>query len=360
MRSLFTRLKLGKQWRDALLTALIIALAIALASVLALAHNDNNPFAVPVFILAVALVARFTDGFFWGILASVAGVLCVNFIFTYPYWEFNMSLEGYPLTFFSMLVVSLTISTLTTQIKRQEQLRFEMEAEKMRADLLRSVSHDLRTPLTSILGASSVLLENEELAAADRRELLTGIQTDAKWLIRVTENILSVTRLGGGVNLRKEPEVVEEVVGSAVVKFHASYPDVPVSVARPSRILLAPMDATLIVQVLINLLENAVLHGGATHIQTRISLEGDRVSIAVEDDGRGIAPALLPHVFEAGFTTRGDADGRRSMGIGLSVCRTIVRAHGGEITASNLPGGGGCLRFWLPGEKEDEIDEEPI
>ena len=363
MRATLGKLPISRIWKDALLTALILALAIAVAGLLSRAHDgSSSPFAVLVFLLAVALIARFTEGFLWGVLASVAGVLCVNVAFTYPFGELNVFLDGYPLTFATMLVVSLTISALTSQIKRQEQLRFDMEAEKMRADLLRSVSHDLRTPLTSILGASSVLLENEALGQDDRRELLAGIQDDAKWLIRVTENILSVTRLGGGVTLRKEPEVVEEVVGGAVVKFRSMYPNVAVAVDRPSRILLAPMDATLIVQVLLNLMENAVLHGGAERIRVGISLEGDdRVAIAVRDDGKGIAPALLPHLFEAGFTTRmSEADGRRSMGIGLSVCRTIVRAHGGDISAGNIPGGGGCLRFWLPWEKEDEIDEEPI
>ena len=140
--------------RDALVSAGFLGLAVLISGLLSQLHNDSNPFAPSLFILAVALIARFTSGYVWGFIASAVSVICVNYIFTYPFLEFNFSISGYPLTFACMLLVSVLISTLTTQIKKQEQLRFEMEREKMRADLLRSVSHDLRTPLTSMLGAS--------------------------------------------------------------------------------------------------------------------------------------------------------------------------------------------------------------
>ena len=152
-----------------------------------------------------------------------------------------------------MLLVSLIVSTLTTQIKKQEQLRFDVETEKMRVNLLRSLSHDLRTPLASILGASSVLLEQENLSPEERDELAQDIQKEAHWLSRVTENILSVTKFSGsGVALKKEEEVLEEIVSSAIVKFRRHHPEVAVTVERPENILLAPMDATLIEQVLTN------------------------------------------------------------------------------------------------------------
>lgn len=138
--------------RDALVFAGIMALAVALSMALSGLHNDNNPFATPLFILAVALVARLTDGYLWGIAASLVGTFCVNYMFTYPFWQFDVTLTGYPLTFLMMLVVSVIISALTTQIKRQEQLRFEMEREKMHANLLRAIAHDIRTPLSAIMG----------------------------------------------------------------------------------------------------------------------------------------------------------------------------------------------------------------
>ena len=179
--------------RDALVFAGIMAMAVALSMALSGLHNDNNPFATPLFILAVALVARLTDGYLWGIAASLVGTFCVNYMFTYPFWQFDVTLTGYPLTFATMLVVSIFICTLTTQVKRQEKLRYEAEREKMHANLLRAIAHDIRTPLSAIMGASSAL-KAQALDEADRKALLDGINRDAQWLVRVTENLLSVTR----------------------------------------------------------------------------------------------------------------------------------------------------------------------
>ena len=342
--------------RDALVSAGFLGLAVLISGLLSQLHNDSNPFAPSLFILAVALVARFTTGYVWGFIASAVSVICVNYIFTYPFLEFNFSISGYPLTFACMLLVSVLISTLTTQIKKQEQLRFEMEREKMRADLLRSVSHDLRTPLTSMLGASSVLMEDANLSDADRMDLAREINKDARWLVRMTENILSVTKFSGeGVKLKKEAEVVEEVLGSAIGKFRKNYGDIPINVDKPDEILVTDMDATLIEQVLINLLENAVMHGRTTtQIDVRIARERGRVRVTVEDDGAGFAPQQLPHAFDGQSSVReGDhPDGRRNMGIGLSACRAILHAHGGDIQAYNRKSGGAGVSFWLPDEED--------
>ena len=349
-----TLLRLG---RDALIMLLILALTVLACFLLGHFFDDSTPFAVPVFVLGVALIARFTTSYFWGILASLVSVVCANYIFTYPYWEFNMTISGYPLTFAVMLVVALIISTLTTQSKRAEQLRFEAETEKMRANLLRSVSHDLRTPLASILGASSTLLENRDLAPAERDELLREINKDARWLERVTENILSVTKFSGGdVRLKKTEEVVEEIVGSAIVAFRKNHPQLPVTVQKPREILLVPMDATLIGQVLVNLFENVVDHAEtATHIAVRIERGEGRVCFSVTDDGVGIAKEALAHLFDgrAASAAKPCPDDRRNMGIGLSVCNSIIRAHGGAMEARNNEAGGATFSFWLPCEEED-------
>ena len=138
------------QWlRDTIMFIFIMGCAVGVCELLSACYDDNNPFATSVFILAVVLVSRFTTGYWPGILASAVGVVSVNYLFTYPFHEFNMSIDGYPLTFAVMLVVSVLVSTLTTQIKRQEQLRYEAERDRMRANLLRSVSHDIRTPLAA-------------------------------------------------------------------------------------------------------------------------------------------------------------------------------------------------------------------
>ena len=203
-------------------------------------------------------LSRFTSGYLFGLIAAVLGVIGVNYVFTYPYMAFNFTISGYPLTMFTFLVVSLVTSTLTTKTKEQDRLRMENEKVKMRADLLRSVSHDIRTPLTSIMGATSAILENPALSPAEQQSLLVDVRDDAQWLIRVVENLLSITRIGNeSAKITKEPEAAEEVLDEAVRKFRKRFPAVSVEVHVPDELLLVPMDAILIMQVLSNLMENA-------------------------------------------------------------------------------------------------------
>ena len=233
------------QWlRDTVMFLFIMGCAVAVCELLSVCYDDNNPFATSVFILAVVLVSRFTTGYWPGILASAVGVVSVNYLFTYPFHEFNLTIDGYPLTFAVMLVVSVLVSTLTTQIKRQEQLRYEAERDRMRANLLRSVSHDIRTPLTAIMGLSATVEESETLTD-EGRGMVEEIHQNAQWLLHLSENILSVTRFcDEGVVIEKSDEVVEEIVGSAIRRFRKNCDtDIPITVSKPEEILLAPMDA---------------------------------------------------------------------------------------------------------------------
>ena len=171
------------------------------------------------------------------------------------------------------------------------------------------------------------------------------------------DNILSVTRFcDEGVVIEKSDEVVEEIVGSAIRRFRKNCDtDIPITVSKPEEILLAPMDATLIEQVLLNLLENVAKHSpSATEVFIEIRAEGRRVWLTVADNGDGIPPQLLGVLFD-GYLPLGAveaSDRSRHMGIGLSVCRAIVRAHGGEIYARNKIDSGAEFRFWLPAEEE--------
>ena len=310
------------------------------------------------FVLAVLFVSRFTDGYVYGIVASIIAVFGVNYVFTFPYFKLNFAITGYPLTFVAMLAVACSVSALTTQIKKQEQIRLEAEKEKMRGNLLRAVSHDIRTPLTSIMGAASVVLENYgELSDEKRMDFLKDIREESQWLIQIVENLLSITRIGdngGSASIDKQEEMVEEIVGSAVLKFRKRYPDVEVAVRLPEDPLLVPMDGILIEQVLVNLMENSVLHGKHTSkVEVSAEEEKDRVVFYVDDDGAGIRPSALPKLFEGTFR-QGDeesCDSRRNMGIGLSVCMSIIRAHQGDMKAENRKEGGARLSFWLPMER---------
>ena len=342
-------------WRDLGVSLGFLGLAAILCALLRMI-DSSDVFVALIFECAVVLVSRFTDGYLFGLLASFLGVFGVNWIFTYPYMQLNFTISGYPLTFLVMLAVSVVVSALTTQIKQQEKLRAEAEKEKMRGNLLRAVSHDIRTPLTAIMGLSATVEENEALTD-EGHGMVEEIHQNAQWLLHLSENILSVTRFcDEGVVIEKSDEVVEEIVGSAIRRFRKNCgTDIPIDVTKPEEIVLAPMDATLIEQVLLNLLENVAKHSpSATEIFIEIRKDARRIWLTVADNGDGIPPQLLGVLFD-GYLPLGAveaSDRSRHMGIGLSVCRAIVRAHGGEIYARNKIDGGAEFRFWLPAEEE--------
>ena len=342
---------MNKQIKDLLLTAGILA-ACFLCS-LATNRISQTPMLIPMFfVLGVFLISVLTSGYRWGVAASLLSVLAVNFAFTFPYFEFNFSI---PVNFFSavvMLVVAIVTCALTKKITYAEKLKADSEREKMRANLLRAVSHDLRTPLTTIYGSSAMLLENfDRFSDADRQKLLRGIRDDAQWLVGMVENLLSVTRLDNGeLRLNKTETVLEELIDTVLVKFRKRCPEQHVTVTIPEDFLSIPMDAVLIGQVLTNLLENAVIHAsGMTLLELLVTLEDRHVRFTVRDDGCGIAPDRLEDLF-TGYLGSSDRQGdaqRRNMGIGLSVCATIVKAHGGRISAKNRPTGGAEFTFTL-------------
>lgn len=342
---------------DILLTSGILAASTLLCLILRAADN-TSAYASMVFILAVFLISRFTHGYFCGIISSMLSVLLVNFVFTYPYFEFNFTLSGYPVFAFCMLIVSAITSTLTTQNKQQEETRIEAEREKTRSNLLRAVSHDLRTPLTAINGASSVLIENDDIISGEERiKLLDEIREDSHWLIRMVENLLSITRIDSeNARIIKKQEAVEELIADAAAKFKKQYPECRITVSIPKELVFIPMDVMLIEQVLMNLLENAALHSQtATEIRLSAVLGEGNVEFTVSDNGSGISASVLPHIFDGYFgkSYEKNGDTKRCMGIGLSVCNTIIKAHGGVMTAHNQKSGGAVFTFTLPAGEED-------
>lgn len=323
--------------------------------------------AMLIFLLAVFVTSMYTDGYFWGVCTSLISVLAVNFAFFSPYLAFNFTLPENLFSGVVMLVVSIMTSTLTTRIKKQEQLRMESEKEKMRANLLRAVSHDLRTPLTSIYGACSTVAENyDSLGKAQTLKLLQDACEDAQWLNRMVENLLSITRIDSEkVTVQKTPTVLEELVDAVLVKFRKHYPAIPVQVELPEEFIVIPMDSMLIRQVLMNLMENAALHAeGMKTLTLRVFVLGSRAVFEVRDDGCGIPREKLRTLFSGtgGTDPSAPADGgKHGMGIGLSVCAAIIKAHGGEISAESRPGEGTVIRFSLETEEielEDREDEQ--
>ena len=236
----------------------------------------------------------------------------------------------------------------------QERLRYreESEHERYRGNLLRAISHDLRTPLSGIMGTSEMI---RDMSREDdpRHALAQGIWDDADWLRSLVENILNLTRLEDGrLVLQKQPEAVEEIIANALEHIAKRAPEREIGVDIPEDLLLVPMDARLIVQVLVNLLDNAIKHTAPEReIRIAVQRDGTDAVFCVADRGDGISPEDLPYIFRTFYTSRHNrADAKRGIGLGLAICDAIVKAHGGTIRAENRTDGGALFRFTLPME----------
>lgn len=318
---------------------------------------DNRTLIPTVFVLGVFLVSSFTEGYIYGIIASVASVLAVNFAFDLPNFSFCFTATENIVSAVIMIVVALVTGVLTTGLRDRAFIKAESEKESMRANLLRAVSHDMRTPLTTIYGSSSTIIDNyDSLSDEQKIRLLCGIKEDAEWLTGMVENLLSVTRLdSGNVELNKTPIVLDELIDAVLRKFSGNFPQIPVKLEMPDDFVIVPMDPLLIQQVIFNILNNAVNHAqGMTEILFKVWVEEKKAVFEISDNGCGIAPERLKGIFTGihGSSTA-PTDTKRNSGIGLSVCATIIKAHGGEITAKNKSGGGAVFRFTLDIEEAD-------
>ena len=345
---------------DCLFTA--VTLAVVFLVNLFLVKQFNTKTMTPmIFVLGVFLVSWRTQGYFFGVVASLISVLAVNWAFTYPYWAFDLISPECISSAVVMLIVSSMTGALTTRLKQQEKLKAEAETERMRGNLLRAVSHDLRTPLTSIYGSCSAIIENfDGIPPEKQMKLLKDMQADAQWLNRMVENLLSVTRVDADkVRLSKHSVVLEELIDALLVKFHKHYPDKFVQVSIPEEFVSIPMDPVLIEQVLMNLLENAVFHAqGMRNLWLRVEIKDTHAEFFVEDDGCGISEERMAHLFTGLLNSEAPVDSTRSnMGIGLSVCKTIIKAHGSELKAGNRPEGGAVFRFALEMEDSGYVEQ---
>lgn len=258
-------------------------------------------------------------------------------------------------------LVALTIER-ERGIEAEQNTKVEMERERLRSTLLRAISHDLRTPLTGISGAAGTLLVNFEILSDQvKKELLEGISEDVAWLIRLVENLLSMTRIEAGrPDIRKTPEVVEEVVEEAVRQVKKRSGSRNMIVNMPKELMMVPMDGNLIEQVLINLLENAIKHtDDGMEILLTVCSTGDTIRFEVKDSGVGIRESDIPHIFEPFYTGESSPrEARKGSGLGLAICRSIIEAHGGFITAVNGSTGGAVFSFEIPAYESEDTNHE--
>lgn len=345
--------------KDILVVLLALAMAVALS--FEFQRLDVEEHITTIFVLAVFVISLVTDGYVYGIAAALIGMIAVNFVFTYPYFSLDFIDPVNVISAVIMAAVAITTSLLATKIKEHEAAKAESQREQMRANLLRAVSHDLRTPLTTIYSASTMLRDGEaHLSPAQRDEMLRSIQEDAQWLVRMVENLLSVTRIDNEtMKIQKTPTILDELIDSAVAKFSARQPGQNVALHLPEELVVISVDTILIEQVILNLLENAVYHAsGMSVLSLRVFTLGSQAVFEIADNGCGIEEGRLKHLFDGGHELRQDrcAEQERFAGIGLSVCATIIKAHGGAIAAENRKGGGALFRFTL--KKENTENEE--
>lgn len=302
---------------NTLFTLTLLGIATALAFLFFSFVSENTANIALLYIIAQILIARYTNGYLHGLFSSVFSVICINFFFTYPFFRLNFTLSGYPVTFIGMLIITL-LTTATT---------------------------------------SSLLSDGSILSDAEKRELLENIENDSSWLLNMVENLLSVTRINDTVThqVNKTPEIVEEVVAEAVQRLKKRFPSASIIVHVPTDYLLIPMDAILIEQVLSNLLENALIHSGSSHSpELTVTDHPDHVTFCVKDFGHGLNPDVIPDIFSGICHNTGSVDSHKGMGIGLSICKTIIDAHNGYIEAKNHTNGALFL-FTLPKEEEENI-----
>lgn len=258
------------------------------------------------------------------------------------------------------ICVDTVIAQITLVLERErlneekEDSKLQIEKERLKSTLLRSISHDLRTPLTGIAGSSNFLLDHVAMLDEETvSSMLSDICTDAEWLSSMVENLLNMTRIQEGrLEVQKKREVVDDLISGAVTLVSRRLGDHHLKTSTPEAIVLIQVDARLFTQVLVNLIDNAIRHSGSsTTITVSAKVSKNLLVFKVSDDGAGIPADRLGRIFDSFFTTvYENGDKQRGTGLGLTICKAIVEAHDGRITAFNNDKGGATFQIDLPME----------
>lgn len=333
----------------------LVATAVATVAGLALSPRFDLVNVAMVYLLAVVFVAlRHSRGA--AVLASVMCVATFDFLFVPPKGTFTVEDAQYLLTFAIMLGVALVISGLAhatrQQARAQAALELRAETERIRSVLLASISHDLRTPLAVMTGASSTLAERGEgMTPQARQELAASVLHQAREMSEHVDKVLQMTRLeSGGVTLERDWASIGEIAGVVLARLSVRLAEHRLVVEIPGDLPLVRVDAGLVEQALGNLLENAARHTPkGTVVRLKAAQKGREIEVSVEDYGGGLADEDLERVFEKFH--QGTVEGPRGgIGLGLAICRAIIRLHGGRTWAERVPAGGMAFRFTLPVE----------
>lgn len=289
------------------------------------------------------------------LFTAALSALTFDFFFIPPVFAFAPSDLKSGITLVVMVAVAALISGLAEHARRQQRAvrarELVIETERLRNSLLSAVSHDLRTPLAAIFGAGTELLQDfTRLDQKEREELIESIVEEAARLDQLVTNLLDVARFDEGhPELRKRSEPLDEVIEAALARLRGRLGDRPVHSRVPQEIPMVPMDAILIQQVLVNLLENAMNYTSeGSPVEVEATHAGDHVVVEVRDRGPGVLVSETERVFDRFY--RGSKQSQRDggIGLGLTICRAIVHAHGGTISLGNREQGGAVARMTLP------------
>ena len=242
-------------------------------------------------------------------------------------------------------------------VMKQKTSEIAVQSERLKNNMLRAISHDIRTPLTGIVGSATTLLNHpERVDTSKKHELLFGIYEDAMWLIHSVENILNITRIDDGrLIIHKTMELAEEIVESVIIQINKRTYSQTLKINVEETMLFIPMDANLIVHVLYNLIDNAIKYTPSDAvISVNTFRDKENYVFEVSDNGLGIPEKDLPYIFDKFYrASLGNIERRSGMGLGLAICQSIIDVHCGWITAYNSPNGGAVFRFGLPLEEEE-------
>lgn len=345
-----------------LLSALCMLAAAGISSVCFHLFGPLLLCCVMIFFLSVILISCNTLDPLCGISCSFFSALWLSLKYFYPCLGTSVSLQNAladalcaasVLALISLLIFRLAKrAALTSATKKQ---LAAAEKENAQTNLLRAIPHDLRTPLTGIIGSSLFYLENQDtLTDSEKAEIVRNIYESSAWLGQMVENLLTVTRVSNKeLSLDTRAEYVDEVAAEALQKVERAHQDCVIRASVPEKPVLIPMDPVLIEQVIINLLENALLHSGVrAPVDFTVTDHPECVSFTVRDYGNGIPKSIQRHLFDGTAHSETVSGKNKGMGIGLIICRTIITAHHGTIAGRSLADGAE-FTFKLPKRKEE-------
>lgn len=312
-------------------------------------HDNAN--IIMLYILGVVLISYFTGSRIYSLISSVLAVLVFNFFFTEPYFSFRAYSSSYPFTFIIMFLVAFFVGTIS---QSKNELLIKNKQEEMRSTLLRAISHDLRTPLTGISGFAEVLIKNAKVLSENKKhEIYTEIYEDSIWLLNLIENLLVITRFDRkGIKIKKESESISDVIDEAVSHLGRKQEKYDIQTDVEDDSISAIIDGQLIAQVIFNLVDNAIKYSQeGTKIKVGAKRKKDKVEVSVSDEGNGISESDKKRIFEMFYKGENlSSDGKRGLGLGLALCKTIINAHGGQIYVKDNKPKGTIFSFEIKGD----------